>query len=199
MILLLVAVGLASYLIAEKNVDVRARVAFDDFLGYYQNCTQQEQTDCYCDEFDLSLLPHNFHIRVVDLEQDKLGFELYDEEEKVVTASTPALPLCAYSYSWDDQLAGQFTVEPLQELDLFGVYSNYDPVYIETSQVPTLPGKILLHRSPEGLCFVRNKNPATLDISDDQLFHHVRENSPPCGSTVPESDLLVAAAQPLFP
>ncbi|MEK6839970.1 MAG: hypothetical protein AABX72_03440, partial [Nanoarchaeota archaeon] len=108
-LLILLALGIIGYQIAQKNVDVRARVAFTDFLHYYANCTSYGATDCYCETFDLSLMPGEYSIRVVDLESDQLGFELIKGNDVRQKTYTPGQQLCAYRYSSE----GMFYAEPL--------------------------------------------------------------------------------------
>jgi|GEM_PF-3789868 len=197
MVLLLVAVGLASYLIAEKNVDVRARVAFDDFLGYYQNCTEQEDIDCRCDDFDLGLLSDDFQIRVVDLEHEKIGFELYEGDEKVVTASTAALPLCAYYYSSELE---DYTTKPLPGLVVRRSYVDVTISVLGGSpEFSSRAQQIILHRGDGNMCFVYDPNPPKLLDEPDELLKRVHEDVPLCGSNTPQPATSSDITQPLFP
>ncbi len=106
MILILVALGVIGYILAQQNIDVRARATFDKFLTYHQNCTSMGVTDCACDTFDFTLdftlLPNDYAIKITQLKDDMLGFDLLKGGAGRIHAETIGKGLCSYAYSRDN-------------------------------------------------------------------------------------------------
>lgn len=114
-LLILLALGIIGYQIAQKNIDVRARVAFSDFLHYYANCTSYGATDCYCEPLDLSVIPESYTLQAVDVEGDFLRFELFKEGRMLQSTEVQGKELCTYSYSF---LYRNFSLEPVPAHEL---------------------------------------------------------------------------------
>ena len=153
-LLLLLALGIIGYQIAQKNVDVRAQVAFSDFLEYYQNCTAYQTTNCYCEPFDFSLSPQAYSLRANDLEGNLLGFQLLKDEKVKYAVEVPGEKLCSYTYSSANKI---FALQPV---------TSYTPSLQRMFTAPTItniilknrgriePVPLILLKSPKQTCFV---------------------------------------------
>jgi hypothetical protein len=112
----LVTIG---YHIFSKNTDVRARVFFTDLLEYYEDCYEQEQTGCHCNVLDMGDFPEEHIIKVLNLEENRVGFQLikrkrYTDDVVVMSAHAPSNGLCEYVYTLEQDVAS-FKIKPVDE------------------------------------------------------------------------------------
>ena len=172
MVLMIVALGVVGYAMSKKNVDVRTKIAFDDFLTYYKNCSEKKSNDCHCGKLDVSMLPRGYWIMIAELGGDNIGFELYKEGEKdpKISATAPGLKVCKYTYS-----GGKYNVLPLEEFVIGRVGSFFDTV--------------MIYKTDQGNCFVLPDEHEFRAKSSDELFNVITSSKVSCDSKKEDEQL----------
>ena len=138
MTLLFIVMALLFLLISKDDADVRTDIQYNKFFEYYQACADKVGDNCYCEDFDYSLLQHEEYITLAQGTDHTIMLQLRKVGLKspIASKTIQGKELCVYDYllstkSFQKRKVEDYTISVSSNARLANIWESYLTLYKE--------------------------------------------------------------------